>query len=111
MPQAAPLLNAFASVRFPNSLDQAPHLLRRLPRIRRPTKKLSHRLLLLLRVGGEIADGEGFAVEEIGHEDTVLVFRVGVREDIGALHGLREEAEDVVDYEEGGGGVGGARCV
>ena len=52
--------------------------------------------------------GEGFAEEEVGHEDLVLVRGVGVREDVGALEGLGREAEDVVDDEDGGGGVGGA---
>lgn len=50
---------------------------------------------------------DGFAVEEIGHEDLVLVVLVGVGEDIGALEGLGFEAEDVVDDEDGGGGGGG----
>jgi hypothetical protein len=39
----------------------------------------------------------GGAFEEIGNEDLVGRFFVGVGEDVGALKGLREEAEDVVD--------------
>lgn len=39
-------------------------------------------------------------MEEVGHEDAVLMLLVGVREDIGALQGLRVVAEDVVDYED-----------
>lgn len=42
---------------------------------------------------------ERFTVEEVGHEDAVLVVGVvGVGEDVGALEGLGGEAEDVVDY-------------
>lgn len=55
--------------------------------------------------------GEGLAEEEVGHEDLVLVAGVGVGEDVGALERLGREAEDVVDDQDGGGGVGGARGV
>ena len=55
--------------------------------------------------------GQRFAEEEVGHEDAVGVFGFGVGEDVGALDGLRGEAEDVVDDEDGGGGVRGARGV
>ena len=51
--------------------------------------------------------GEGLAEEEIRHEHLVLVGGVGVGEDVGALEGLVAETEDVVDDEDGGGGVGG----
>ncbi len=47
---------------------------------------------------------QGLAVEEVRQEDLVLVGGVGVGEDVGALDGLRAVAEDVVDYEDGGGG-------
>lgn len=50
---------------------------------------------------------EGVALEEVRHEDLVLVVLVGVGEDVGALEGLRAEAEDVVDDEDGRGGGGG----
>ena len=50
---------------------------------------------------------EGFAEEEVGHEDLVLVAGVGVCEDVSALERLGGEAEDVVDDEDGGCGVGG----
>lgn len=49
-------------------------------------------------------------MEEVGHEDlVVLVWGAGgggggVGEDVGALEGLGLVAEDVVDYEDGGGG-------
>lgn len=48
------------------------------------------------------------AVEEVGHEDLVLVRGVGVSEDVCALDGLRAVTEDVVDDKNGGGGGGGA---
>lgn len=54
---------------------------------------------------------QGLAEEEIRHEDLVLVGGVGVGEDVGALDGLVAVAEDVIDDEDGGGGVGGAGCV
>ena len=44
-------------------------------------------------------------VEEVGHEDLHAVFFVGVGEDVGTLDDLGEEAEDVVDDEDGGVGV------
>ncbi len=50
---------------------------------------------------------EGLAEEEVGHEDLVLVAGVGVCEDVRALERLGREAEDVVDDEDGGRGVGG----
>lgn len=47
----------------------------------------------------------GLAVEEVRHEEAVLVGAVvGVGEDVGALDALRREAEDVEDDEDGGGG-------
>jgi hypothetical protein len=55
----------------------------------------------------------GLALEEIGHEDLVRVILVSIREDVGALQRLIEEAEDVVDDEDallcvlGAGGVWG----
>ena len=49
------------------------------------------------------------ALEEVGHVDLVLmVFVVGVCEDVGALDGLRAVAEDVVDDEDSGSGAGGS---
>ena len=62
-------------------------------------------LVCLGRVPGDVG---GFAVEEVGHEDLVFVRLVRVGEDVGALDRLREEAEDVVDEDEGFGGVGWA---
>jgi hypothetical protein len=53
----------------------------------------------------------GFAFEEVGHEDLVGVVFVRVGEDIGALEGLIEEAEDVVDDEDALFGRFGARGV
>ena len=51
---------------------------------------------------------DGFAEEEVGHEDLVLVAGVCMGEDVGALDGLGREAEDVVDDEDGGGSIRGA---
>jgi len=52
------------------------------------------------------------ALEEVGHVDLVLVvFVVGMGEDIGTLKGLRAVAEDIIDDEDGGGGAGGASRV
>ena len=54
--------------------------------------------------------GEYLSKEEIGHVDLVFVagFGIGVGEDVGALEDLRAKAEDIVDYEYGAGGSGGA---
>ena len=54
--------------------------------------------------------GQGLAVEKVGDEDLVLVRGVRIGENVSALDGLRREAEDVVDDEDGrcgGGGAGG----
>ncbi len=101
-PQTPPLLNP--TTLLLNLLHQLRHLLRRLPRIRRPRKEIPHLLLLLRRIGRERTMRQGLAVEEVRQEDLVLVGGVGVGEDVGALDGLRAVAEDVVDYEDGGGG-------
>lgn len=69
-------------------------------------------LLLLLVVGREQLDGQGRAVEGVGHEDGVLVVVVGGGQDVAALDGLVEEAKDVHDDEDAPSGVrGGARHV
>ncbi|KAL8687076.1 MAG: hypothetical protein Q9218_006649, partial [Villophora microphyllina] len=44
----------------------------------------------------------GLAVEEVGHEDLVLVVLICVGEDVGALEGLWAVAKDVVDNEDCG---------
>ena len=62
-------------------------------------------LTLLLGVWGEPGDICIVALEEIRDEDLVLVMFIRGGEDVGALDGLVEEAEDVVDVEEGFGGV------
>lgn len=48
------------------------------------------------------------ALEEVGDEDTVGSLFVAVCENIGALEGLWEEAEDVVDEQDGVFGILGA---
>ena len=91
-----------------NRLD---HLQNRLHVLRwrcRPTEKLSEVFLLLLGIWWVTIMRQGLAMEEIGHEDLVLVGGIGVGEDVGALDGLGAVAEDVVDDENGGGGGGGA---
>ena len=57
---------------------------------------LSHavRYLRVLRAGTYVCRR---AIEEIRHEDLVLVLVVGVGDDIGALEGLVEEPEDIID--------------
>lgn len=55
-------------------------------------------LLSVRRVPGNVG---GAAIEEVWHEHLILVLLVAVRQDVGALKGLREETEDVVDDEEG----------
>ena len=104
--QTAPLLDPRRLLL--NLLEQHGHLLRGVRRARGAREEVAHLLLLLVRVRREDGDGEGFAEEEVGHEDLVLVGGVGVGEDVGALEGLGREAKDVVDDEDGGGGVGGA---
>ena len=54
---------------------------------------------------------QGLAEEEIRHEDLVLVRGVGMGEDVGALKGLVAESKDVIDDEDGAGGVGGPGAV
>jgi hypothetical protein len=46
------------------------------------------------------------ALEEVGHEDLVLVFFVRMGEDISALDCLGEEAENIVYGKDGLGGIG-----
>ena len=73
-------------------------------------EELAQLLALLLVVRRVPADVGRRALEKVGYEDAVRVLLVAVGEDVGALDGLREEAEDVVDYEDcarGGGGAGG----
>lgn len=67
--------------------------------------------LVVVGLGREPADVGGLALEEVGHEDAVFL-RVGGREDVGALEGLGEEAEDVwsVSWGCGKGGKGGEGC-
>jgi hypothetical protein len=102
----------------PPALDRAIPLLRvlqhawdlaqSLARLRLVLDKSPELLALLLRVRRVPANIGGAAHEEIGHEDLVLVLLVAVCEDIGALQRLREVPEDVVDYEDGLGGIAGA---
>jgi len=64
-------------------------------------------LLVLIGLGRIPADVRRLALEEIGHEDLVLAVLVGGSEDVGALDGLGEKAEDVVDDQDASFGSGG----
>lgn len=65
-------------------------------------------LLLLVVVGGRVPLVRGgLALEPVGDQHAVLLL-AGLGEDIGALDGLGEEAEDVHDDEDALLGVGGA---
>lgn len=61
-------------------------------------------LLLLRRVGREPLDGAGLALEPVRDEDFVFLRVVRGCEDIGALKCLREEPEDVEDFNYALGG-------
>lgn len=93
-------------------LYQLRHLLLSGWRVRRSLKKRAKLLSFFLGVWRYPAVICSLALEEVGHVDLVLVvFVVGVGEDIGTLQGLRAVAEDVIDDEDGRGGAGGASCV
>ncbi len=74
----------------------------------RAGEEVAYYLLLVGRVWRVDGERQGFAVEGVGDVDAVLVGGIGVGEDVGALEGLRREAKDVVDEENGGGGTGRA---
>jgi len=95
-------------VLFANRLDHLQDLLDVLWGRSRPAQEGCNVLLLLVGVRRIVAARKRLPMEKVGHEDLVLMGRVGVSEDVGALDGLRAEAEDVVDDENGGGGGGGA---
>jgi hypothetical protein len=48
------------------------------------------------------------ALEPVGHEYLVLLVVVAKGEDVGTLHGLVKVAKDVINDDNGLGGVGGA---
>ncbi len=104
--QTTPFLDA--RVLFANRLDHLQDLLDVLWGRSRPAQEGCNVLLLLVGVRRIVAARKRLPMEKVGHEDLVLMGRVGVSEDVGALDGLRAEAEDVVDDENGGGGGGGA---
>lgn len=60
-------------------------------------------LALFFGVRGIPGDVCWVSNEPVGHEDLVLGVFVGGCEDVGALNGLREVPEDVVDEEQGFG--------
>lgn len=64
-------------------------------------EEVAELLSLFVRVRGIPGDVGGGALEEVGHEDAVLVRAVGVGKQVGALQRLWEVAEDVVDEEDG----------
>lgn len=57
-------------------------------------EEVAELLLVLVGLRREPGDVGGLALEEVGHEDTVLLL-VGGGQDIGALDGLGEETEDI----------------
>jgi len=67
---------------------------------------------LLLVVGRRVPSDVGaVTVEKVRDDDLVRMVLVGGGENVGALQGLREEAENVVDGEDGGVRVGRASDV
>jgi len=109
-PQNSHLLNLRAVLS--DRLHQLRHLLRSRWRVRRSLEELAKLLSFLLGVWRVPAVICRLALEEVGHVDLVLVvFVVGMGEDIGTLKGLRAVAEDIIDDEDGGGGAGGASRV
>ena len=59
----------------------------------------------------EPGDISWFALEEIWHEDLVLLFIVRRSQDISTLNRLREVSEDVIDIKDGFGSAGRASNV
>lgn len=104
-PQTAPLLDTCRLLL--NLLQQLWHFLHSIWRACWAGEEVSHPLLLLVRVRWEVAVRQRLAEEEVGHEDLVLVAGVGVCKNVSTLDGLRREAEDIVDDEDGGGSIGG----
>lgn len=96
---------------FAQRLQDLGDALQRLRRGGGPGKELAQLLALLGRVRRVPRDVGGSAVEEVRHEDAVRPLVVAGGEDVGALQRLREEAEDVVDDEDGVGGFLVARRV
>lgn len=93
-------------------LYQLQHLLLSGWGVRRSLEKRAKLLSFLLGIWRHPALICRLALEEVRHVDLVLVvFVVGVGEDIGTLQGLRAVAEDIIDDEDGRGGAGGASCV
>lgn len=75
-------------------------------------EKVAQLLALFFRVGRVPGNVCRAALEEVGHEDFVLVRLVRMGEDVGALECLGEVAEDVVNEEDAllGGGRAGLVC-
>ena len=69
---------------------------------RYPLHELAYGLLLLIRVWRKKTHWQWFSFEKIGHQDQSIE---GVGEKVGTLQGLECEAEDIVDRDEGTGGV------
>lgn len=58
-------------------------------------EEVAQLLLVLIRLGRVPGDVGRTALEPVGHVDAVLLLRVRVGEDVGALESLGEEAEDI----------------
>ena len=93
-----------------NCLHYFRDLLRIVIRVGRPSEECAQLLAFLIVVRWVPFLARGLPIEEVGHEDLVFLIP-GVGENIRALQGLREEAEDVEDDEYAFGGVGRTSCV
>lgn len=101
----------FDAIGLADRLNQARNLLDGGSRVGRTSKERAHGLALLGRIWGKPRNVGVLAEEEIRREDLVLLLRVAVGEQVGALHRLRAVAEDVVDDENGFLGRSRARLV
>ena len=93
----------FLDPRFPlpNHLDHGMNVPHRLGDTSRPAEEGVPPLDLLRRVAGKQVVGCDVAVQEIRHEHAIGPGGIGQGEDVGALLGLRAEAEDIVDEQDG----------
>ena len=91
--------------RLPNYLSQLLHIR---AHISRPLPKRARNLLLLLSVRRESIHRQRVPPEEIRHQNKRIE---GMRQQVGALEGLGDEAEDIVDGDEGASGVGWANRI
>ena len=93
-----------------NLLEYVRYLLCCFLRIRRPRKELSHDFLFLVGIWWKYSWLYWLAEKEVGDKDLVLM-RLGVRKDIGALLGLGAQTKDVINDQDGSCGRGRASCI